>query len=1363
MANEDLKAKLVLQASATGGSEIEALAQHLQDLAREGGDAAPKFDALAQSLRDAAGQQQLIDAFVRLKREAQDTAQALDAATARVDKLAAEQAQAARAAQEAAQAQAQAAQALQAARAHQDSLREAVAQARVELKSSRAELKQAGDGQAVYAERVRDAAAQLKVLQAEQQQAAGQVRLLSAAYKEGEAATRNAARAQADVGAQYDRAVTGAAQLSAALQKSQQALQGTRDAMQAAGVDTKGLNDQQAALKLRLQEGVKQAQLYAGAVQEMRGQAQALAPALEATFKQLGMRGVQQITAEIERLQAAMRGLKGQQMLPADAARASAELQRRIELLRAEMGGVQGAARGAGSAVQDLGHKADGASGQMGAAAHKAAAWVGAMVGLGELKQLASAVVNTGSSFEQLERRLTSILGSADKAKEAFAMLKDLAQQTPFDVQGLTEAYAKLSAFGLKPSRDQMLAMADAAAELGGGTEMLQGVTLALGQAWTKGKLQGEEMLQLAERGVPAWDLLAQATGKNVQELQKMSEAGLLGRDAILQLIDAMGKKSAGASAALMQSFAGAVQRAQDALQEFFNMIAQSGVLQYLTEQLQGLLLKFDELKASGQLDQWAKSIADGFRDVAETAQNMFVVLQALEPVLRLVMGAMVARKAFEWAEALRGSSKAAQDAADSHGKLEQAARGAGGALQGALRMAAGAGYAAIAVQVLEIANNLAALYRERQKQAVIAEQVEQKEAQVAQRLREISAATGVAVTSVQELNAAQAAGVLVFDQASGKWLSAAQAQEKLASAVKQTVAEMAAADAGKLVAEFEKTATSAEAAKGALEKLAGSLQFGDVKGVSTFALALDGLAAKGKLSAEQVGQAWQLALDKLNAGQIGALRANLEEAARQGIISARQWAQVNEQVLAASFAKLGVNAAQALGQVSDGAREAMASIELVADSAKAAGVGVQDAARAIEMAFTAAIPKADSLQAVDALGQKLKSLADSGRLSADGVARLQAALDKQRQTIEEQIPGIQSLGEALRQLGVKPQAELKELARSSKEAFDAVKAAGTATPREINEAWKAMAEAAIAANDGVADASIKAQAQQHGFVLESDKAGKSVVKSMQEAEQATRAVGEAAAATAEQVARLSEAGWDTARDMVEQARAHNAALAKVESTWMSAEAAASQYAEQMARLVWDSTKQIQAMRAEHAELVQTMEALAEQQKQVEAQGGGAARGVEDLRLRLLELNGTEEQIALARQQREQAEVQRKMALMELDLQRAQINRDEGEAERLAQELVLLREQVKLIDQVFAAEQRQRQERQRQERAKPNTGTSSSTAPGAGGAGGGGSGSGSGGSAAVVNVTLNANGINDPVQLARMVEPELRRMAQLAR
>ena len=40
---------------------------------------------------------------------------------------------------------------------------------------------------------------------------------------------------------------------------------------------------------------------------------------------------------------------------------------------------------------------------------------------------------------------------------------------------------------------------------------------------------------------------------------------------------------------------------------------------------------------------------------------------------------------------------------------------------------------------------------------------------------------------------------------------------------------------------------------------------------------------------------------------------------------------------------------------------------------------------------------------------------------------------------------------------------------------------------------------------------------------------------------------------------------------------------------------------------------------------------------------------------------------------------------------------------------------------------------------------------------------GGGVSAAPVAITLNANGINDPVRLARMIEPELARLGRLAR
>jgi hypothetical protein len=468
--------------------------------------------------------------------------------------------------------------------------------------------------------------------------------------------------------------------------------------------------------------------------------------------------------------------------------------------------------------------------------------------------------------------------------------------------------------------------------------------------------------------------------------------------------------------------------------------------------------------------------------------------------------------------------------------------------------------------------------------------------------------------------------------------------------------------------------------------------------------------------------------------------------------IGAQELAQINALVLAESFERLGVNADQALGSISEGAQKAIDSVKLVARSALEAGVGVEDAARAIEMAFAAAIPKADSLEAIAALEKELKAMGAAGKISAEGIERTQAALDKQRATIEAQIPGIQSLEEALRQLGVKPQKELAALAASAKQAFDAVKASGTATPREINEAWKAMAEAAIAANDGVADASIKAQAQQYDMVVETDKAGKSIVKSMKEAEAATKDVGKAAKATAEQIAQLSEAGWDATKDLVAQARAHNAALAKVESSWIDATVAASKYSQEMAELVWSANKSIAAMTAEHARLVQMMEALADQQRQLEDQGNGAARGVDDLRLRLLELSGTEEEIARARNERDEQEVRRKMALMQIDLQRAQIGGKKEEAARLQAELALLAEQLKLLDQIFVAEQKQRKEREREGQR--------------GGGGSGGQRGGGGGGVSTgqpVNITLNANGINDPVRLARVIQPELERLARLAR
>lgn len=178
---------------------------------------------------------------------------------------------------------------------------------------------------------------------------------------------------------------------------------------------------------------------------------------------------------------------------------------------------------------------------------------------------LAPSIVKINAEFERLQSTLNSVEGSTEKGKAAMKGIEALASTTPFQLQDLTQGYIKLKAFGLDPLDGTYQSLIDQAAKLGGSQETLEGISGAVGKAWAKQKLQGEEIMQLLERGVPVWELLAQATGKNQLELQKLSEQGKLGRDAIKLLIDEMGRASFGSAAAQVNTLAGGFSNMQDA------------------------------------------------------------------------------------------------------------------------------------------------------------------------------------------------------------------------------------------------------------------------------------------------------------------------------------------------------------------------------------------------------------------------------------------------------------------------------------------------------------------------------------------------------------------------------------------------------------------------------------------------------------------------------------------------------------------------------------------------------------------------------------------------------------------------------
>ena len=229
------------------------------------------------------------------------------------------------------------------------------------------------------------------------------------------------------------------------------------------------------------------------------------------------------------------------------------------------------------------------------------AAYNGAVIGIG------LAFVRPAAEMERFKVQLTNLEGSSQGAERAMAWIQDFATRTPLELNDTIAAYARLKAFGLDPTQGAMQALVDTMAATGGGAEQLDGLVLALGQAWTKGKLQGEEALQMLERGVPVWDLLGEKMGKSAAELQEMASKGKLGREEITLLIDALAERNKGASDAMSKTWDGIISNLTDQWSRWQMMVMDAGVFDFLKDKLQVLLDFLNAAAADGRLRDWAE------------------------------------------------------------------------------------------------------------------------------------------------------------------------------------------------------------------------------------------------------------------------------------------------------------------------------------------------------------------------------------------------------------------------------------------------------------------------------------------------------------------------------------------------------------------------------------------------------------------------------------------------------------------------------------------------------------------------------------------------------------------------------------
>lgn len=80
----------------------------------------------------------------------------------------------------------------------------------------------------------------------------------------------------------------------------------------------------------------------------------------------------------------------------------------------------------------------------------------------------AKGVMDTASEFERYETILTTLEGSAEKAKKSMAWISDFAARTPYEMNEVTDSFVKLKAYGLDPLKDGLLnSLGDTAAAMG--------------------------------------------------------------------------------------------------------------------------------------------------------------------------------------------------------------------------------------------------------------------------------------------------------------------------------------------------------------------------------------------------------------------------------------------------------------------------------------------------------------------------------------------------------------------------------------------------------------------------------------------------------------------------------------------------------------------------------------------------------------------------------------------------------------------------------------------------------------------------------------------------------------------------------
>ncbi|EAA0374651.1 tail tape measure protein [Listeria monocytogenes] len=266
-------------------------------------------------------------------------------------------------------------------------------------------------------------------------------------------------------------------------------------------------------------------------------------------------------------------------------------------------------------------------------------------------KNVVGSAIGRVDTIDTATKSLTVLTGSAKDAQLVMTDLTAAIDGTPIALDAVALGAKKMVAAGMKAAnvKPVFTAIADAAYGVGNGSESIDQMTDAISALQASGVAYADDINRLVDAGVPAWQILANSTGKSVGEMKKyVSEGSLESTKAIAMLTKGIEEGTTG-MAGNTAKMAGLAKTAGNTISGSFANMKTAAVksLANIVENLKGPIIQaldvaknaFKQFAAVTASPEFQKKLSDLIQKIKE----FIPVLIEWAPVLAKVAAGFVA------------------------------------------------------------------------------------------------------------------------------------------------------------------------------------------------------------------------------------------------------------------------------------------------------------------------------------------------------------------------------------------------------------------------------------------------------------------------------------------------------------------------------------------------------------------------------------------------------------------------------------------------------------------------------------------------------------------------------------------------